>query len=69
MELSHAALVFDMPMIVIIRNLLVKGKPPQYPILHQQQNPLLHHLQTRMLKPEYNRSKPIPLLPLSERWH
>jgi hypothetical protein len=64
MEPSHVALVFDMHMIAIIRNLLGKGKPLQYPTLHQQQNPPLHHLQTRMLKLGYNRLKPIPLLPL-----
>lgn len=51
MELFHVALVFAMLMIAIIHNLLEKGKPPQYPILHQQQSTLLRRLQTRMLKP------------------
>jgi hypothetical protein len=64
MELFHAVLVFDMPMIVITRNLLGKEKPPQYPTLHQQQNILLHRPQTRMRKRGYNRWKLIQLLPL-----
>jgi hypothetical protein len=62
MELSHAALVFDMPMIAITRNLLEKERRPQYPTLHLQQNTLLPHLQTRMLRLGYNRWKLIPLL-------
>jgi hypothetical protein len=64
MELSHAVLVFDMLMIVIIRNPLGKERRPQYPTLHQQQTTLLHRLQTRMPRLEYSRWKPILLLPL-----
>ena len=64
MELFHAVLVFDMLMIAIIRNLLGKGKPPQYPTHHQQRNRRLHRLQTRMRKRGYSRWKPIQLLPL-----
>jgi hypothetical protein len=64
MELSPAVPVFDMPMIVIIHNPLEKEKRPQYPTLHLQQTTLLHRLQTKMLRPEYSRLKPILLLPL-----
>jgi hypothetical protein len=49
-------------MIAITRNLLEKERRPQYPTLHLQQNTLLPHPQTRMLKLGYNRWKPIPLL-------
>lgn len=64
MELFHAVLVFDMLMIAIIRNLLGKEKPPQYPTLHQQQNTRLRRLQTRMRKQGYSRWKQTQLLPL-----
>ena len=64
MELFHVVLVFDMLMIAIIRNLLGREKPPQYPTHHQQQNIRLHRLQTRMRKRGYSRWKLIRLLPL-----
>jgi len=64
MVLSHAALVFVMPTIAIIRNQLEKGKRPQYPTLHQQQNTLLPHQRIKMLRQGYSPWKPIQLLPL-----